>query len=1138
MTTSGVRLLGEVCILTADGPVAVTRPQDQRVLAALALGLGAGHAVSMDELIDCCWNGDAPPSARRSLHNAVVRLRRCFEDGGEAIATTPDGYRLRSSIDVDIARAERQLVEAGGLLDDRQWDRAIGIYRDFLAAWEEPFGFGGDHPYWTAVRARWVERRSGALEDLLLAIVHSDDVPDVEELESFVRQTPANERLVGLWALVLHKAHRPAAAHHELHAFAHAIEERGMVVSPMLSVLAQRLPATDSGNADGLLELLEQPRQLHGRPDLFVGRQPELDQLRLLLMSARTRSQVVTIGGPPGIGKSALVREFLAGADVRNHQVLQGRARRDQAAPHGPIVEALRTVLDADHADILRAHVALHGGQLTRLFPAESWPIDAVPSPPAFGDDDQDVLNDAIASLLEALLAQQAVILVIEDAHWLMPSMVELLTYLASRRAPSGLLLLLTTRINEGVSLDFDRGVEHALIRLDPLAVDDVRELLRDSALPDDLSDRVIALCGGQPLLLRQLLAEGGAASGYQLSGGSPLRALVQRRVAALTPLARDVAQALALMEEGDIAGLATVIDARAPETLDAPLTEMATIGLLRQDQHRHRFEHDELRLAVVDAIPRVRRAFLHFRIAAMLERDPDVSPALVAHHLLGASDQGFGSGGAAVWLGRAATQAEASLAFQEAEAFYRQCLAIAGATALDEVDRLEIEIAFGTMLGRLGRWDEADEILVPVWAACVEGGHDRLAAKAALGLSGDTLLGRDRFESRPLDMVRSALELLAPEHHDLRAALHLRMAFLATARGAEDVVARHAHQALAEAELTREPAVLGATLGGLLALEAPHLDLISHRERARRIIETGRLLGHSSLTVTGLIHDATATLMGGHDVGLERFGRIVNLLVREHHEPFARPALSLLLYLRGDLEGAERLVREQLTELALRAGSTDLRMGLFSQLISVLRIQDRLHEIGITPDLRASGHQAGVARLGIARAIADAGDREQARPMAAEVVADLPALLARMPAGVLYLLGEVAEMAVAVGDPALAAPVMRYLRPHEHLNCSAWIHVFGGSVSFHLAQLAVLLGDHVAARRWADHALERHQEMRALPFAARSHLLIGELELAHPDGSPERARRSFEVTGDLGRATGLTALVRRAEVELAELAG
>src|SRR5690349_17824486 len=102
----------EFCLL---GPLTVRRrgvdlpirPGKQRQLLA-ALALGAGRPVSLDDLIAVLWAAEPPVSARQSLQNCVMRLRRALGEAGAArIGTRPGGYALRVEPDeLDVARFE------------------------------------------------------------------------------------------------------------------------------------------------------------------------------------------------------------------------------------------------------------------------------------------------------------------------------------------------------------------------------------------------------------------------------------------------------------------------------------------------------------------------------------------------------------------------------------------------------------------------------------------------------------------------------------------------------------------------------------------------------------------------------------------------------------------------------------------------------------------------------------------------------------------------------------------------------------------------------------------------------------------------------------------------------------------------
>src|SRR4051794_30507485 len=69
------------------------------------------------------------------------------------------------------------------------------------------------------------------------------------------------------------------------------------------------------------------PRLAGVRCPVLVGRRSELTALRSALASARIgRGAAVALTGPPGIGKSRLLREATAAADAWDVPVLRGRA--------------------------------------------------------------------------------------------------------------------------------------------------------------------------------------------------------------------------------------------------------------------------------------------------------------------------------------------------------------------------------------------------------------------------------------------------------------------------------------------------------------------------------------------------------------------------------------------------------------------------------------------------------------------------------------------------------------------------------------------------------------------------------------------------------------------------------------------
>jgi DNA-binding SARP family transcriptional activator len=108
-----IRLLGHL-EATVDGrPVALGGPKQRAILAMLALK--ANRTVSADALIAGLWDGNAPASAAKMVHNYVWRLRGgVADDGGARIVTHGRGYELQIEPElVDVCRFERLLAEAG-----------------------------------------------------------------------------------------------------------------------------------------------------------------------------------------------------------------------------------------------------------------------------------------------------------------------------------------------------------------------------------------------------------------------------------------------------------------------------------------------------------------------------------------------------------------------------------------------------------------------------------------------------------------------------------------------------------------------------------------------------------------------------------------------------------------------------------------------------------------------------------------------------------------------------------------------------------------------------------------------------------------------------------------------------------------
>jgi predicted ATPase len=190
-------------------------------------------------------------------------------------------------------------------------------------------------------------------------------------------------------------------------------------------------------------------RAAHG----FVGRRAELRQLHDALKRALGgQRQIVFVTGEPGIGKTALLKEFLEQLHGRDDlRLAWGQCVEQYGAGEGylPVLEALGRLCRTPGAqrvvDIVRRRAPTWLVQIPGLLDAtalETTRGEASSATP------QRMLRE-IAEALEALSEDLTLVLWFEDLHWADYSTLDLIAYLARRSGPARLLLLGTYRSAE-----------------------------------------------------------------------------------------------------------------------------------------------------------------------------------------------------------------------------------------------------------------------------------------------------------------------------------------------------------------------------------------------------------------------------------------------------------------------------------------------------------------------------------------------------------------------------------------------------------------------------------------------------------------------------------------------------------------
>src|SRR5512133_77115 len=177
----------------------------------------------------------------------------------------------------------------------------------------------------------------------------------------------------------------------------------------------------------------------------LVGRADELASLEQVLAELdRGRSGAIELVGEPGIGKTRLLREAAARAELRGQLVLSGSASElERDLPFSVFVDALDEylqALDPKRLAILDDDVQ---AELAHVFPSLS-------ALAAAGDvglqHERYRSHRAVRTLLEQLAQTRPVALLLDDFHWADSASVELLGALLRRPPAAAVLTVVALR--------------------------------------------------------------------------------------------------------------------------------------------------------------------------------------------------------------------------------------------------------------------------------------------------------------------------------------------------------------------------------------------------------------------------------------------------------------------------------------------------------------------------------------------------------------------------------------------------------------------------------------------------------------------------------------------------------------------
>lgn len=348
----------------------------------------------------------------------------------------------------------------------------------------------------------------------------------------------------------------------------------------------------------------------------LIGREPERGRIAGLLDGVSERGGALLVRGAAGLGKSALLADAAHQARQRGMTVLsttgvQAEANLPFAALHlllRPLLPLVDNLPETQRVAIRTAFCQSDG-----------------PAPERF------LIALAVLELLAEAAERTALLLVVDDAHWLDPASTDILAFVA-RRVGSDPIIVLGAVREEQECARLESCID--LLVLGGLEEGAARELLRTTApgLAPSVRDRLLREAQGNPLALLDLpaaLGDSVRGGGALLPSRLPLTERLERafatRLTAL-PLATQVLLQVAAADDG---GVLTEI-LRAAEAMGEVRPELADLGpaigagLIHVDGPALRFRHPLVRSAVYQATSIAERTAAHWALAVVLADHPD----------------------------------------------------------------------------------------------------------------------------------------------------------------------------------------------------------------------------------------------------------------------------------------------------------------------------------------------------------------------------------------------------------------------------------------------------------------------------------------------------------------------------------
>jgi hypothetical protein len=494
--------------------------------------------------------------------------------------------------------------------------------------------------------------------------------------------------------------------------------------------LAAKLLRRDPSARPGASEILEaagvrnpiQELSLSAPSPAFIGRADELELLRQALGATRAgHAQLVLLGGPSGIGKTALLEHF--GAERHGQLVLAGRCYQQESVSYkvfDVVIDALARHLRQMPALSVTSVLPRHFAALEQLFPVLRG-IGVTRQPLEDLKDALEQRKRAFGALKELLLRlsdQMPIVITVDDLQWGDADSIFMLRHLFAGPDVPPVLLIGTYRSDELHENDFllqlltpqTLGPDVCLqtLEIGPLAPETGIELVRTLSQSAELAASaasIVAESAGIPLFIVELVRlledrHGRRSSVGAAAGGASLHELVLQRVNALPSGAQRLLDVISVASgplEDSIAEQAAQLDDDAGRTF----LSLRAARLIRMRRGRKgnvvEIYHDRVRQAVLERMAPDAQSTLHALLAqAMRNHGVEDTERLMAHYM--GAGQLVEAGEAALAAGHVAVE---KLAFNHAVELFEGAI---GLLPIEMVRRKELHLHLAHALANAGQ--------------------------------------------------------------------------------------------------------------------------------------------------------------------------------------------------------------------------------------------------------------------------------------------------------------------------------------------------------------------------------------------------------------------------------------------------